>query len=1160
MTVDKINGFKAPYRSQTFQGQADTLAGNNGLLTMEDDVYTDSGNVYIPKHEFVQNGLLVTVNEQKTVPEPTHPAPYFLAASALTTAQTDDIQYSFPRSPNDISPNQAVIGYWDGLEWRKPQMLSIDEINRDLNQSNVDFERFGPVSGLFSRVSGPNYETDPGVIVDRQGLRQKMETYFYASILANDNDFDRVDRIVYRRADDSPYRIGYRQFVLGGAHAVSPTGVHATEVFPNTKVNIHTKALVGSDNAAHLLSSYGYGISYGIQYAKYDSARTTELVAPADLATGIDNSWFDAALDSDNNVHLFYASAGNVVWKKFDSSGAAVTGPHAIYTTASQPASNVRVAYNSSEDSFFVVFQVLVSPGNSKAYMTKFLNSNGAPPAVFQPQQLSLIVGNIENPDVFVTDDLDVYVIAEETTTGQIGYRLYDYLGEEVSEVITVSSNTERIGVGTLTDLAKKPRIFVSDNKVVFATFLQQVAVGIYGLTIWSEGYAFMQELISASEDFSHYDVTVDGFLNGIHLLLQDEDSGAAHYVKIEGTDVQFSYEVDTVATQGLSVARDKLGAMLHSWTKPATGTYTTYDAGINLSWVGDHTGGSALPGGVEVQPNEFLVQQALVSPKVGDRIAIAAGGNIGNYVILSISSQEVSGTPYWRCAVNPAFGVSEDNVSADFQAPDGNTAHFVKTNAELTSLAYRFDTLDTDLLLARLSLPGPVVLNYGESAVGPQPADTDKLIVYGDGSILDWEQTAAGNLSISGPGVHILDMVNNTVYDLANGSYPMVEGQALYVELDLFNTNITPQVTDVATLDWSSPIQVLGVIKEGVFAPHALLTAIGIEELESGEANELGEALPGLIRERLGILSDVQYQPYLNNFGIFPDDDYATAISKLDALVNGFNTDNGDVEYFVVTDPSGQSLFQATKFTWDGDHDVVDIDVFVNGKYVVQALDGDVVEYSYHKADVDKIQFHYTLPLKAQVFIRKHRTGGGNAGFLKTYEEGVLVHTQTQKLNFTGPGVEAANGGTGQTNIHVFGGTDLGKALVKSYKNTSGSSLPAGTVVAFDDDGGIVPADANVTTLSDFCGITIDEITADNYGSVYKLGDCPGVLATLGATPGKLVYMGETPGAMSLTPPSGLSDSIIILGRAEPPSAAAPDGTAPDLYLNPQIITGGGI
>ena len=1154
MTVNKPNGFKAPYRSSTFQDQADAIVNASGLLTMDGDVYSDSGNVYIPPFEFIQNGLIVAIDVERSVPEPTHPAPYFLAASAQTTAQTDDIQFSFPRSYTDISDNHAIISYFDGIEWRKPQMLSTDEINKDVNQANIDFERFGPISGLLSRVNGPNYETDPGVLVDRQGLRQRLDETFTTSIVANDSDFNRVDRLVYRRANDNINRVGYRQFVLGGAHAATPTGVHNTEAFADTKVHLKQKVLVASDNTVHILSISGYGVSFDINYTKWDSARTSQLVAPALFAIGVDNSSLEAAIDSSDNIHLFYTDGGGLFWEKFDSSGASVTGPHLLYINGTQPASNVRVAYNASEDSFFIVFQVLVSVGNKKVFMKKILNADSAPPEVFPEQQIDLGTGNIENPSIAVTDDLDVFVAVEESSTGQIRLRKFDYLGVAISSTQVLSSSVERIGVGTLVDLAKKPRVLISDNKEVYVTFLQRVAAGIYGLSIWHEDDVFMQELLSPTENFSDYDAVIDGFLNGIHLVLLD--AASTQYVKIEGRNVQFSYEIDSVVGQGVATARDRLGAMLHAWSKPASGTFSAYSLGTNMDYVGAQTA----PGGVVVLSNEFLVQQTFVTPKVGDQISIAAGPNAGDYIVNGVSSETVSTVDYWRCSVGSNFPTDELNVTTDFNEPDGNSARFVKTNAELTTLAYRFDVLDSDILLARCSQPGPVVLNFGDATVGPVPSETAKLLVYGDGTIIDWGQTSAGNLTISGAGLHVLDMINNINYDIANGSYPMTTDQALYFEQDLYTTAITPQVSDIALLDWSKDIQVLGVIKQNNFAPHSLLTGIGFEEIEEGESNEIGESLPGLIRSRLGILSDVQYQAYLNAYGIFPDDDYATAISKLDALVHGFNTDNGDYEVFEVTNPLGETNFTATKFVWEGDDDITDINVFVNGKHIFQALDGSTVDRGFHKVDTDEIQIHYTVPQGAEVVIQKPRTGGGNAGFLKTYEEGVLVHPITQKLNLTGAGVSASNGGAGQTNIHIPGGPAASLRLVKNYRNTSGVSIPAGTAVAFDDDGGIVPADANIVTLSDFCGVTIAEITAGNYGDVYKLGDAPGVLATMGATPGKLIYLGETAGSLSLTPPTGLTDSIIILGRAETPNASVPDGTAPDLYLNPQIITGGGV
>ena len=56
--VNKINGFRAPYRSSTFRDQADSLVERSGLLFLEDEVYEDSGDVVIPPFKAIQHGLI----------------------------------------------------------------------------------------------------------------------------------------------------------------------------------------------------------------------------------------------------------------------------------------------------------------------------------------------------------------------------------------------------------------------------------------------------------------------------------------------------------------------------------------------------------------------------------------------------------------------------------------------------------------------------------------------------------------------------------------------------------------------------------------------------------------------------------------------------------------------------------------------------------------------------------------------------------------------------------------------------------------------------------------------------------------------------------------------------------------------------------------------
>ena len=130
---------------------------------------------------------------------------------------------------------------------------------------------------------------------------------------------------------------------------------------------------------------------------------------------------------------------------------------------------------------------------------------------------------------------------------------------------------------------------------------------------------------------------------------------------------------------------------------------------------------------------------------------------------------------------------------------------------------------------------------------------------------------------------------------------------------------------------------------------------------------------------------------------------------------------------------------------------------------------------------------------------------------------------------------------------------------FTKPCKNTTGADIPANVPVAWLDDGTIALADANVKALSDICGVTAQIITDGNFGLVGKFGNMPAALVGLGATPGQYIYLGETPGTFSLTPPPGLTDNIVALGRAEPPDGVA-TGTAEDLFLTLSYVSEGGV
>lgn len=172
----------------------------------------------------------------------------------------------------------------------------------------------------------------------------------------------------------------------------------------------------------------------------------------------------------------------------------------------------------------------------------------------------------------------------------------------------------------------------------------------------------------------------------------------------------------------------------------------------------------------------------------------------------------------------------------------------------------------------------------------------------------------------------------------------------------------------------------------------------------------------------------------------------------------------------------------------------------------------------------------------EGQVF--KQKTGVSLA--FRTLKQGAGV-TLTQSQNEIL--IEAAVSGGGTSD-----------ALVKNVRNGTGVAIPALTALAYQDSGSVEPSDANIDGLSDFAGISVASIASASVGSAYKLGNVPGVLSGLGAVAGAPVYLGEVPGSVSLDAPSGISDTILLLGRAEP--TANNVAVVEDLYLFPQIIS----
>lgn len=129
--------------------------------------------------------------------------------------------------------------------------------------------------------------------------------------------------------------------------------------------------------------------------------------------------------------------------------------------------------------------------------------------------------------------------------------------------------------------------------------------------------------------------------------------------------------------------------------------------------------------------------------------------------------------------------------------------------------------------------------------------------------------------------------------------------------------------------------------------------------------------------------------------------------------------------------------------------------------------------------------------------------------------------------------------------------------SFVKSMKNTSGVSIPAGTPVAKKSDGGITASKSDDPTAVQYIGITSVTIADAAFGDVnVPWPNIAGVLTGKGFASGDNVYMSENTGAYAKDPSdfTGSNDRIIKVGIADCTSGVL-SGVATDLLMFTQVI-----
>jgi len=1151
VAVSKINGFRAPYRSQTFQLQAEALAHRSGVVSMDGTVTQVGPTITVPPFMYIQQGLIIKKDVATVVTAPTLDAPYYLTVYTPTASNLDDLVFLFAKSPDDIGTGVIVASY-DGGEWRLPQLLSLNEIYKDIDAANVDFGRIGPFSGVITTVAGPNYSNSSGVVVDRQGLRQRLEAAAVFPSVATDPDYSRVDRIIYRRPDDDLNRVGIRKFLVGGTFATTPTNLYTTQAFSSAAVHSTVKTVIDSANIAHVFTATGYGSSFQLSYSKISSNRQTIMIAATNLFA-MSDQYFDAKIDENDEIHVVYNTSNTIRWRKVSTSGALVTGPNLVSAQAT-PCSKPSISITKETNLVFVAYQSLLGPSNNQIFFAT-IDFGGA--VNLASINVTNNANNLSNANLFVTEDFNVYIAWEDSILTRCYYRKFNDIGVALDPVVEVSGATNRIGFGTLAHGAKNPKLLVSDNKHVFVTFLQDKGLSVYGLSVWTDGAAFMQQLVSGAENFTSYAVYLDPIFNSVNLLLAR--SSNINYVKLLGQTVKINLAVAANGASGLATTRDNLGSMFHLWSLPAAGTFASYASGVNIL----NIGGAVVAGGlnnITLGTDEFLMGTGTV-PSVGDQVTFAGSlnGNNGTRTISAVTlvSLNAANDRYVVQVATP-FVATESPAAATlggFAAPNGNLVRFSKSVADTASGAYSQVSLDTDVLLSRIVMPGQVIINYSTSNI--DPSRFEFFMPHGSGVTIDWANTLAGNVTIAG-SLQVVNLVTGTNYTITPASFPMVEGEALFIEVDELNLTPVPQVTLIENLPWGNKIQVLGGIKSSTFVPHLLVMG-GLSSLASGEADVLGEELSDIQKARLGITSDTTYAAYSSTTVIGVPDSYAVALSKLDVQTGALANNQPKEEEF--TGDGVATVFTVTTFTFSTDNTKYDNIVWMDGRKQAQDPAGGTAK-AYRKVTVSSVQFTTAPDLGSRITIRKEGTAYGGVVAPtpgKLWSDAVDNDIVPPDLAFKlgGPTSRFAEGYIEELYVGklIYKETLANISEIKTKASGSLSPIIAGKPIALYSDGKVYPADADATTGKIMVGIAIDTIGVGSSGRVILFGNnIPGVLTGLGLVSGSEVFVSNTGAYVDSLNVFAPADVIARVGWADCAEGIS-SGTATDLIMSYQKI-----
>ena len=931
MGVNKTTGFAAPYRSATFRAMVESLENKNGVLIYNGELSESGGDLTIPPLAFLQNGLIVVKDTNKIITVPSLTEPFYVVATSPSASNIDDVIYSFAKAPYDITDDSVILGEKANGSWRKAQVLTISGILETISNEKIALGFTKPLSGLRTTYGGGVFTTSSGSIIDKSGHMIAVEQPVTKAPFIDDVDFARVDRVIFQRPLVSPDRIGEVLHVRGGTYSdvsnlKTPVDIEDALV-PHTNV----KSVILSDNTIVYLVTTGYGNNFDISYSRYGTDRTTQLVAPTVIKSGITTDNIDVSITNTDILQVVYEVDDQIKASRFTGSTGVIVGTEISITTNVLDVHTQPTITRFPAGDVLISYLKLVTPGNYSLFFTTFTDSF-AP--IFSAQNVSG-AGNFANASIAIDRNKSVHLAYENILAGTILYSQLDDGFAVVTPASIISAATEHPTHGTLINAATTPKVIVSQNEEVFVLFKQEKPSTDYGISVWANGSATMIDLSGASEDIVAFDATLSESNGSLNITLSIS-AGETHYVKRLSSETYISEQLAAYGARKVNQILDLSGSLLHAFAQEFPGTYTGYAGPFDVQYAGSQGIVGSL-NTIALGSNQILVLFS-ERPAQGDRVTISGSinGNDGVFLAQLIEVVSLNAVDdYAVVTIDSALSGSAENdpvnTKTNYASPDGMDVTTVKSVSDIASWAFSTRERITDVLLARILQPGNTVLNYftGASAL----LNSDNLGLFGDATYA-WETISPSELIITND-LKIVDFVANLVYTIPANTLTINDDYALYVRLE--DTDLAPNylTAPLNALPFGDPIQVLGFAKNGVFYPH-LLAKADIGALESGETVVVGNDLSTASRARLGLVGDTSFTAYSSTNIIGANDSYPTAISKLDAEVSANNLKSNEDRTLKLINGGSWSWVGGT-LKWSADAHV-QIAQFADDRNTIQA------------------------------------------------------------------------------------------------------------------------------------------------------------------------------------------------------------------------------